>query len=298
MSYLPFAILSQLLNSIAVTVDKFLLTKLIPDPIIYIFYFSLVSLVTLVAIPFVPTPTILVFILASTSTLFWTLGAYLMFKALKIGQVQRVIPIIGTITPLVLLILSAQTDSITAVQVLAVIILILGLVFLTLNDLKGKLIKEELLLEFSAACLFAFNYYLLRLAFLKMGFLTVLVYTRPILIPLGIILIAIPGIRAKIWLFLKPQTGQIRKGAPLFIFGQVASAASEFLLFFSISLANPALVNSLQGIKYIFLLIFSLILGRKFPEIFQNKFQGYYALSQTLGIAAIGFGLYLLAATP
>ncbi len=297
MSYLPFAILAQFFNSIAVTIDKFLLSKIIPDPIIYIFYFSLVSLVTLVAIPFVPTPTFEVFALASLSTLFWTLGAYLMFKALKIGQVQRVIPIIGTITPLVLLILSSQTESITSMQAVAVIILILGLVFLTLNDLKGKLIKEELLLEFSSAFLFAFNYYLLRLAFLKMGFLTVLVYSRPVLIPLGITLLAIPAIRAKIWLFLKPKTGQLKKSAPLFIFGQVASGASELLLFLSISLANPALVNSLQGIKYIFLIIFSLILGRKFPEVFKNRFSGYSWLSQILGVVLVGFGLYLLAAS-
>lgn len=293
MIYLPFAILSQFFNSIAVTVDKFLLTKTIPDPLIYIFYFSLLSLVAVVATPFVPFPSLQVFILASLSTLFWTFGAYLMFTALKSGQVQRVIPTIGTLTPLFLLFLTGQT--ITQGQYLAITLLILGLVFLTFDQIKGKIIKAELILEIISSLLFALNYYLLSLAFTKASFLTVLVWSRPILIPLGIIFLLVPGIRAKILQFVKPASVQINKGLPLFVFGQISSAVSEVLLFLSISLANPAIVNSLQGIKYIFLIIFSLILGKKFPEIFKNPSSSYFWLGQILGVSLIGTGLYILA---
>ncbi len=80
-----------------------------------------------------------------------------------------------------------------------------------------------------------------------------------------------------------------------FIAGQISAAASELLLLFSISLANPAIVNSLQGIKYVFLLALSLILGKKFPGVFKSNFQGINGLSQILGVVLIGIGLYLLA---
>lgn len=298
MSYLPFALLSYFLNSIAVTVDKFLLTKTIPDPLIYIFYFSLVSLVVTFAIPFVHIPSLQVIILASFSTLSWTLGAYLMFKALKSGQVQRVIPVIGTITPLVLLVLAAQSNSITSQQTMAVVILIIGLIFLTLNQLKGKLIKSELMLEVFSGILFAFNYYLLRLAFLKDDFLTVLIWSRPILLPAGLTILLIPVLRKRVFPILHSQKSMIQKGAPFFILGQISSAISELLLLFSISLANPAIVNSLQGIKYVFLLTFTLILGKKYPEIFKNKFSPLFLISQIAGIILIGVGLYLLAFSP
>ncbi len=292
MSYLPFAILAQLLNSIAVTVDKFLLTKTIPDPLIYIFYFSLISLLALLVIPFVPLPTTYVLILGSISTLAWTAGAYLMFKVLKQGQIQRVIPVIGALTPIFLLIFAFQSLSI--VQIEAIAILIAGLLFLTLPDLKGRFNKQELVMEIISALFFAVSYYLLRLAFEKQSFLTVLVWSKPVLIPLGMGIFIIPSLRKKILSFLGLNNSKPGKGAFLFIFGQISAAASELLLTFSISLANPAIVNSLQGLKYVFLLIFSLILGKRFPQIFKNNFRGFYALIQILGVGLIGVGLYLL----
>ncbi|MEK7616481.1 MAG: hypothetical protein AAB414_00310 [Patescibacteria group bacterium] len=294
MTYLLFAIISYFLNSVAVTVDKFLLTKTIPDPLIYIFYFSLISLFALFAIPFVHTPSLEVFFLASISTLAWTFGAYLMFWALKSDQVQRVIPVIGTITPLVLLIFASQARSITNHQTVAITLLILGIIFLTLQDLKGKLIKEEIILEVCSAVFFAISYYMLRLAFEKESFLTVLVWSRPILLPLGILFLIIPFLRKKIKFILHSPKQIVQKGGPIFLLGQLSAGASELLLTFSISLANPAIVNSLQGIKYVFLLTFSLILGKKYPQIFKNKFSPVFLTSQILGIGFIGVGLYLL----
>ena len=295
MNYLPFSLLSFFLNSIALTADKFLLTKTIADPIIYTFYFSLVSFIAIFLIPFTHVPNLMVFIFASVSTIVWTIGAYCMLKALRLGQVQRVIPVIGTITPLVLLILATQTKSITNSQTLAIILSVLGLIFLTIGDWKGKLIKNELLLELLSGTFFAISYYFLRLAFLKNDFLTVLVWSKIILLPLGIMFLLIPAFKKKIMPILHPKNNALQKGLPLFVFGQLSAGLSELLLTFSISLANPAIVNSLQGIKYIFLLIFSLILGKKYPEVFKNKTSIYFLISQTLGIGLIGAGLYLLA---
>ena len=299
MNYLPFVLISYFLNSIAVTVDKVLLTKTIPDPLIYVFYFSLLSFLAFFGLPFTHTPTTEVFIMASASTLLWTLGAYCMFKALKIGLLQRVIPIIGVITPLTLLLLASSDNSITSSQALAIVILIFGLIFLTMQDWKGRfitkvesfslknwfqalLIKKELALDIFSGILFAFSYYLLRLAYLQEDFLTVLVYSRFILIPLAFLFLIIPSLRNRILPMLH-LGGVIKKAAPLFVFGQISAGISELLLVFSISLASPAIVNSLQGVKYIYLLGFSLIIDKKFPKLFQ-----------IIGIGFIGIGLYLL----
>ncbi len=295
MLFLPFTILAYFLNSIAVTVDKFLLIRAIPDPIIYIFYFSAISLLAVFAIPFIPLPSLHLLTLSSASTVFWTMGAYLMFKALKSGQVQRVIPVIGTITPLILLILAAQTQSITIPQGLAITLLVIGLVFLTWSDWKGKFAGIELGLEAGSALFFALSYYLLGLAFDGQDFLTVFIWSKPILLPLGIILLIIPSIRRKILPFLQPKKALINQNSILFTFGQISAGVSELFLTFSISLANPAIVNSLQGVKYIFLLAFGLILGRKFPDIFKNSLSAKFFITQIAGITCIGIGLYLLA---
>lgn len=295
MTYLPIAILANLLNSIAVTVDKFLITKTIPDPLVYVFYFSLVSFVALLGIPFTQIPSNQVLVLASASTLFWTLGAYLMFWALKTGQVQRVIPVIGTIIPLILLAISFPTGGISQNQTMAVLVLVLGLIFLNIQDLRGKLLLKELFLEISAALFFALAYLLVREAFLKQDFLTVLIWSRPILLPLGIIILLIPTLRRKIISITKGGTAHLKGPALLFAFGQLSAGASELMLLFAISLANPTLVNSLQGTKYVFLLAISWILGKKYPEIFKSSKSKWELVNTLLGIILIGIGLAILA---
>ena len=295
MSHLPFTLLAYLFNALSVLTNKFLLNKTIPDPLIYIFYISLVSLLAVLALPFTKIPSLEVFILASTSTLLWTLGAYFMFKALKLGQVSRVIPIISTLIPLILLVFSSGTNAISATQTWAVWVLIAGMVFLTLSDWKGNFSKREIIFEVLSATSFALSYIILRHAYLYLDFFSVLVWSRLILLPLGAIMLLIPTIRRKIITSSGPGINFFSKSGMLFLAGQISGAASEFLLLFSISLANPALVNSLQGTQYIFLLIFALILSKKYPEIFEEKYTFLNLIPKIAGIVLIGIGLYLLA---
>lgn len=305
MSFLPLAILAYLLNSVAVTVDKFLLVKTKLDPLIYIFYFSLMSFFAIFAIPFIQMPALQVIILGSVATLCWTLAAFFMFTALKLGRVQRVIPIIGCLTTLVLLILAQQTHAIQNNQILAVMLMIAGLIFLTIGDWGGNFFKKELLLLIGSSIFFAFSYYFLSLAFTMDSFLKVLVYSRIILFPVFLILLFIPATRKKIVPKINFKKSPLRqsgseasplnKTALIFIFGQFCAGISELLLTFSISLANPAIVNSLQGLKSVFLLIFSLILGKKFPNIFINKLSPLLLTGQITGVGLIAIGLYILA---
>lgn len=286
MNYLPFTILAYFLNALAVTADKFLLKKFIPNPLTYVFYISLFSLLVLFLIPFTHIPTLTVLILASTSTILWSFGAFFMFKALKAGQVSRVIPIIGTLTPVFLLIHASFFGTITLNQTWAVGFLILGLVFLTLLNWQGKLHLKELLYEFLAALFFAVSYLLLREAFLNMDFLTVFAWSKVILLPILAVFL-FPSLRKKV------ATSSGSLGA-LFVGGQLAGGASQLLITFSISLATPALVNSLQGVQYVFLLVFSLLLAKKIPKIFGEKSSRIILFSKILGILVIALGLYIL----
>lgn len=296
MNYLPFALSAYFFNGIAVLIDKFLLTAKIKDPLIYIFYISLFSFVILVLLPLTHVPNLLVFIVASISTVIWTSGLYFMYKALRVGLVSRVIPIIGVLIPIFLMVEAIFTKSINSSEFFAIIILVLGLVFLTIFEWRGHLKKDELLFEFTSAILFAISYIILRQAFLMDNFITVLVWSRLILLPLAFILLLIPKSR-KIILAKDegPKFSLKSKMGALFMFGQAAGGSSELLITFSVSLATPALVNSLQGSQYLFLFIASLFLGKKFPEIFKEKHTHLKTTFKILGIACIALGLYILA---
>ncbi len=295
MNYLPFTLLAYLLNSVAVTVDKFLLVKKIPNPLLYIFYFSAVSLLALLVLPLTKIPPLPTLGLASTSTLLWTLGAYFMFKALQIGKVSRVIPVIGTLIPLALLINALWTNAVSIDQTWAVIFLIFGLIFLTLPDWRGKIKLSEAIFEILSAGLFAISYILLRAAYLQWDFLSVLVWSRLVLIPVGLTLLALPQTRNIIFKSSGPRFNFKSRAGLLFFFGQVCGGTSELLLTFSVALANPAVVNSLQGIQYVLLFIFSLILSKKFPEVFQERIAKLEILDKIAGILLIFVGLYILA---
>jgi drug/metabolite transporter (DMT)-like permease len=294
--YLPFALAAYFLNGVAVLVDKFLLSHKITHPLIYIFYISLVSLVILIFIPFITRPSLEVFLLASTSTILWTAGLYMLYKALCVGLVTRVVPIIGALIPILLLIYAAVTGAITSQEMMAVIVLIFGILFLTLFEIRGKMHKKELQYELLSAILFAISYIVLRNAYLQEHFFTVFVWSRVILIPFGIFIILIPQSRRIVFgTAEKPHLSFLSKTGVLFIIGQVAGGISELLLTFSVSLANPALVNSLQGSQYVFLFIASFFLARKFPHVFAERHAKWAVVSKLFGIALVAIGLYIMA---
>lgn len=285
MNYLPFVILAYFLNGIAVTIDKMLLNKLIPNPLTYIFYISLLSSFALLALPLTQIPNYQVFILTSASTAIWTTGVYFMLWAVKFGQISRVLPVIGTLTPLTQLILANQAKTITTAEALAVGILILGLIFVTLENWLGKITRIELFFEVLASLSFAISYIFLKEAFLQGDFLTVLVWGRWILVPVCIIL----------GLSMLGKKFSIPRVPLLFFLGQLTGTISQLLLLFSIFLASPVLVSSLQGVQYVFILILALIFSKKFPKIYKENTEPIFWISKIIGIILIGLGLYFLA---
>src|SRR5476651_2668843 len=169
------AIIAYFLNGVAVVIDKILLTKSFPNPLIYIFYFSAFSALALLIIPFTKVPTLQVFIISSIYTLLWTTGAYCMYKGLQIGQVTRVIPIIGALVPLFLLIYYGMiAQNLATRQLEAAGVLLIGLFFLILPNLKGKVTAGEVKLEFLSGFFFATSYIVLKIALLGANFVTIL----------------------------------------------------------------------------------------------------------------------------
>lgn len=303
MSYIPVAISAYLLNSLSVLTDKFLLSKRIPDPLTYIFYISVLSLIALVLLPFTTTPSHSVFALASFSTLVWTGGSYFLFKSLKVGLADRVVPVIGTLVPIFLIAyyyLIAQNISLNELwgaSALTFGLLILVLPFLKLRhpapDERFNL--SEFSFEVLSAFLFALSYILLKQVYLSVSFLTGLVWSRFVLIPIALVILAWPDLRKRVFNSQGEKINLLSITGLFFIAGQISGGFSQILLTFAISFANPALVNSLAGVQYVFLFLFSISLRQKFPQIFDETVTKSLASQKFLGILLIGLGLYIIA---
>ncbi len=296
MNYLPFALLAYFFNGVAVLIDKFLLTAKIKNPLTYIFYISLFSFLLVLLLPFSNVPKLNVFLIASLSTVIWTSGLYCMYKALQVGLVSRVIPVIGVLIPVFLTIEAEFTRTITQAELEGIIFLILGIILLTVFEWRGHIKRHEVQFELASAILFAVSYLVLRQAFLMENFLTVLVWSRLILIPFAVIILLFPLTRKIVLVKDESQSLSFKsKEGLLFLFGQSSGGASELLITFSVSLATPALVNSLQGSQYLFLFIAGLFLGKRFPEIFKEEHTPLKTSLKVAGIACITVGLYALA---
>lgn len=293
MIHLPFTLAAYFFNALAVVASKFLLSKSIPDPLSYVFYISAISIVALFALPFTNSPDVGTFIFGSLSTVLWTLGAYFMFRSLKTGDVSRVIPLIGIIMPLILLLLAARSGEITNIQIYAIFLLIGGIVLLAFSGLKKGLNIKELSYAFFAGVFFAFSYTFLREAFLRLDFLSVLVWSRVIVLPFVLFIFLL--LRKRVLGSNRPQFNLFSRTGAIFIAGQISGILAELLLVFSISLSIPALVNSLQGTQYVFLLILGFILSKKYPAVFKEKYSRMTLILKISGIVITGIGLYFLA---
>lgn len=295
MNYLIIAIAAYLLNAVAVTIDKILLVKRLPNPALYVFYISAFSLVVLAAAPFTKFPPFNVFFISSAATILWTLGAFFMFRALKTGEAIRVIPVIGTLIPIILLFMSAVSGSINLNEIWAVIFLLLGLIFLVFPYLKGKFSFEEIGQEVISALFFANSYFLLKIAYDAHDFQSVFVYSRLILLPIILIILAFPFLRRLILSGASHKPGNLfSKTGFMLLVGQGSGGLSQLLLTFAISLANPAVINSIQGIQYVFLFILGLLLSKKYPAAFNDKLNRAHILGKVVGIVLIFFGLWVL----
>ena len=72
------------------------------------------------------------------------------------------------------------------------------------------------------------------------------------------------------------------------------AAAAFIMINWAISLGNVALVSSLQGVQYIFLILLVLFLSAKHPKILKEELGGGVLIQKFLGIILISLGLYML----
>lgn len=299
-TFLPISILAYILNGGAILIDKILLKKSLPNPITYTFYVNALQLLVVLLIPFGFNPR------WGEATTFATLSGivsffalYAFFRSLKENEASTVGPIVGMLNPLFALILGGLFlgQLLTKTQYLAFFILIVGALMLTFNLwFKNIQLEKKIAWMVAAGFLFGLSYVFLREAFLGSTFLNGLIISRATAGFLALALLTVPNIRKEIFSF--HQTGnKITSKATLTLLGsgQVMGATSGLLITFAISVANPALVNSLFGVQYLVILLISLLLAKNHPHLLDETLTKGVISQKIIGALVLSLGLYLLA---
>jgi len=300
MNWLIITILAYFILAVVFLIDKYLLVNAIPNPKVYAFLIGIAGLLLLVLIPFVNfyIPSAQQIILSFFAGATFIFALYWFYKALQNFDASQIVPAVGALNPFFVLsfvyISSLGKEFPSNREILSIILLVAGAVLITIE--KGKTINgESMKLSLMAALFFSLSFVLTKYVYLEQPFLNGLIWTR-----LGGVLMAL--ILFFLWDDIKKDIfGQKdafkRKSLGILILNQTAGAGAGLLQNWAIALAPllyVAFINALQGVQYVFLLIFSIVLSFKFPQILKEQITKEVIVQRIIAIFLIGGGLVLL----
>lgn len=300
MLWILIAIFAYFLLAIVALVDKYLVSGPIPGAKVYAFYVGVLGIISILLIPFIGFFIPDSFYQAGLALLAGSVHIFALFaffSCLKKFEVSRVVPSIGAVSPIFVVFLgyflSGVSPDLSMERMLALFLLILGGFLINLKR-KGRATMESIGASFLTALLFALFFILTKLVYFLFPFWTAFVWMR------------IGGfIAALLFLFSREVKEEVFKNkvsfSPktfgIFLGNQGMGGFAFVLQNFAVALAPLGLlsfVNALEGTKYVFVLIFSLIVSLKFPEALKEEFSRSVVFQKIISVVLIIAGLIIL----
>ncbi|MFA5048008.1 MAG: GRP family sugar transporter [Patescibacteria group bacterium] len=300
MSWLIVIVIAYFLNASSTVIDKFLLSKKIPNPAVYAFFISALSLLGVVLIPFgfkaVSGTQVVISLVTGVVFAF----SYLfMFKALNENEASRITPFMGGLQPIFVFFLAwfFLDEKLSAWAILAFGLLIFGTLVLSWQkETSAKKIKsshKSYILAIIATFLFAVAYTLNKYVFVEQGFITGFVWIR-IGTFLGAMLFLISPRNLKD--IIKEIKTPKKQSSLLFVIGQSAGALSFILVSYAIAISKSvAVVNASRGLEYVFLLLIVITLAKRYPKLLSEKLTPKILIQKISATVLIVAGLVILA---
>ncbi len=298
MNWIIIAITSHFLTAIVFILDKFIVSKTAIRPVIYSFYVGILGGFTILLFPFgfelISLKQIIISFMAGILFIFATLYFY---RAIKLSDVSKIIPIIGGAIAIFTLILTYifLEERLSSNQFIAFLLLVFGGLIILWPKKSKKNIKvfsfNKILFVLLSALFFAGSYVLTKIVFIEQSFIN------------GFIWIRLGSVLGACLLLILPRNSRIifnigkeikKKTIILPIFSKSLSAFAFILLNYAIFLGNVALVNALQGVQYVFLLMMAFFLSAKFPQIIKEQINKGVIFKRILGIILVCLGLIFL----
>jgi drug/metabolite transporter (DMT)-like permease len=314
-------IFAYFINAGVYVSDKFILSRKIHSSITYAFFvgiWSIFNFVILIFDPWMPNPAELVLDIIAGMVFLFTLIFW--YKALHQSEATRVVPIVGALVPIFSCALSYVFlgDELSERQLLAFAILVVGGVLTSIKHTKfyvfrmvterfkvvfGNLLggihaeyhpTQRLLINSTvSAFFFAVYYVLIKFVYQTQPFVGSFVWSRLGTFIGVLMLLLVPTWRKQI---IEHQKGQKSPKNLTFFFSVRLLAALAFIMLnWAISLGNVALINSLQGVQYVFLMLLVLFISARYPQFLDEELGGDVIIQKSLGATLVFVGLYMLA---
>lgn len=298
MNFLLVATVAYILVAGSAVVDKILLRKSVSSPLVFTFDVNVLQILVLFLIPFGFSFTLdKATFLAIASGITSVLALYAFFLSLKVNETSVASSIVGTFNPIFALLLESFLLGmfLTTNQTLAIIILIIGSAILTINHKFSSLeFNHKFIPMIVSGFLFGLSYVLLRQTFLHTSFVNGLVISRVAASLFVLMLLLLPKIRKEIFSPRANSAVSSKGSFAIMISGQIMAGLSGLLITYGITLASPAIINSLFGIQYPVILIIAVLLAKKYPHVLDEHLSKRVIAQKALGVIVLSIGLYLL----
>jgi len=288
-----FSILAALCWAIVNIVDKYILTKWVRQPIILVIILAIIGLIASIIVYFIYGFSYLSYfniILAFIAGIFYILMAIFYFRAVKIEEVSRVIPLFF-LSPLFILIFAGifLGEVFILSQYLGIILLMVGAILISSKGLSrislGKAFWWMMLSVIAISINALLTKYLLNFA----DYWTIFAWTR-IGAAIGIIPITyiyLPELINTVKQYGKKVVAVISANETLNLFGILSVTIA-------VSIGYVTLVNALSSVQPFFLLLFAVILSIFYPSILKEEIGKSVIFQKLLAIILMFIGAILI----
>ena len=296
MSWMIHAGLAYVIMAGSQLVDKAFLQVVFRDAKAYAALVGLLGSLAFILLPFgvtiLPLPLLLVACLGGA---LFIAAVWVFLSALQGDDASRIIPLLGSLIPLGTLFgetvfLGARFS---ATGYLAIGLLIVGALTLTLTKSESpRRSNSAIMLTIGAAALFATSFVTTKYIYNQIDFVSGFFWMRMGGILFAVVLVGFSQTRADLRHFFLTKSFPLKVG---YFLNQAFAGGGFFLQSYAISLASVSLVTALQGIQYVFVLLFIFIGSRIQPDLLGEKLTKRLLLEKLTSVALIAAGIALLA---
>lgn len=314
------AISSYFINAGVYVADKFLLSKKIHSSVVYAFFVGIWSIGNFIILPFgfwVPdfrelSLDLLAGLLFLFTLIFW-------YKALHQSEATRVVPIVGALVPIFSWMLAYifLGETLDERQMAAFLILVAGGILISVKHTRFYFIREVfdrfknvfgnilggvhagyrptrrlIFNSIISALFFAAYYVLIKYVYMNQPFIGAFVWSRLGTFIGVIFILLVPYWRQQI---VAHQESAKKPNNLIFFFSVRLLAAVAFILLnWAICYGNVAMINSLQGTQYLFLILIVFFLSTRYPNLLNEELGKDVMVQKLMGIMLVSLGLYFL----
>jgi len=309
MTWIILAAVAQFVNAVVALLDKYIVTdkNALPKPFVYAFYsclvagswvlvygFSALNLplggITIPSFAAIESPslTIVAFSFLAAYTFFIALVS--LYSALKHAEASDVMPVVGAISAIASFGLGYQFlgQDLSPNFLYGIVLLIAGM-FLVV---RRRLTKSVAFSALHAGVFFALHFVTMKGLFHETNFDNAFFWSRIGFVIFGLTLLLVPSYYSLIRAQTKasrPQTGF------LIIFNKILAGIAGIMILRATDLGEVAVVQALDGLKFVFILLIAMLVGHKMPSVcVEASCRRREVIQKTLFIAMISFGFVVL----